>query len=402
MEQLKNKIKALSQKYHKEIIDIRRHIHQNPELAFEEDQTAAFVSQKLTEFGIEHKTGIAKTGIVALIKGKNPDSYVVGLRADMDALPILEANTHDFVSKSPGKMHACGHDAHTASLLGTAKILNALKNEFEGTIKLVFQPSEEELPGGASVMIEEGVLENPKVDIMIGQHVYPELPAGTVGMKSGRYMASTDELYLTVKGKGGHGAIPDRNIDPVLIASHIITAMQQVVSRNALPSMPTVVSFGKFIADGQTNIIPDEVHLEGILRTFDETWRQEAQQKIRNIATGIAQSMGGDCSIRIDRGYPVVVNDEKVTEQSRQFAKDFLGAKNVYELDYRMTAEDFAYYSQKVPSAFYRLGVRNEEKGIASSLHSNTFDIDEASLSTSIGTMSWIALNHLLNHAVEQ
>ena len=299
-------------------------------------------------------------------------------------------------------MHACGHDAHTASLLGVAKILNTIKNEFEGTIKLVFQPSEEELPGGASVMINEGVLENPKVDIMIGQHVYPELPAGTVGMKSGRYMASTDELYLTVKGKGGHGAIPDRNIDPVLIASHIVTAMQQVVSRNALPSMPTVVSFGKFIADGQTNIIPDEVHLEGILRTFDETWRQEAQQKIRNIATGIAQSMGGDCTVRIDRGYPVVVNDEKVTETSRQFAKDFLGAEHVYQLDYRMTAEDFAYFSQKVPSTFYRLGVRNEEKGIISSLHSNTFDIDESSLITSIGTMSWIAVNHLLNHAVEQ
>ncbi len=402
MEQLKDKIKKLSKEYHREIIDIRRHIHQNPELAFEEDQTAAFVSQKLTEYGIEHKTGIAKTGIVALIKGQNPDNYVVGLRADMDALPILEANTHDFISKNKGKMHACGHDAHTASLLGVAKILNTIKNEFEGTIKLVFQPSEEELPGGASVMINEGVLENPKVDIMIGQHVYPELPAGTVGMKSGRYMASTDELYLTVKGKGGHGAIPDRNIDPVLIASHIVTAMQQVVSRNALPSMPTVVSFGKFIADGQTNIIPDEVHLEGILRTFDETWRQEAQQKIRNIATGIAQSMGGDCTVRIDRGYPVVVNDEKVTETSRQFAKDFLGAEHVYQLDYRMTAEDFAYFSQKVPSTFYRLGVRNEEKGIISSLHSNTFDIDESSLITSIGTMSWIAVNHLLNHAVEQ
>jgi len=402
MEQLKDKIKKLSKEYHREIIDIRRHIHQNPELAFEEDQTAAFVSQKLTEYGIEHKTGIAKTGIVALIKGQNPDNYVVGLRADMDALPILEANTHDFISKNKGKMHACGHDAHTASLLGVAKILNTIKNEFEGTIKLVFQPSEEELPGGASVMINEGVLENPKVDIMIGQHVYPELPAGTVGMKSGRYMASTDELYLTVKGKGGHGAIPDRNIDPVLIASHIVTAMQQVVSRNALPSMPTVVSFGKFIANGQTNIIPDEVHLEGILRTFDETWRQEAQQKIRNIATGIAQSMGGDCTVRIDRGYPVVVNDEKVTETSRQFAKDFLGAEHVYQLDYRMTAEDFAYFSQKVPSTFYRLGVRNEEKGIISSLHSNTFDIDESSLITSIGTMSWIAVNHLLNHAVEQ
>jgi len=320
----------------------------------------------------------------------------VGLRADMDALPILEANTHSFVSKNKGRMHACGHDAHTASLLGVAKILNELKEEFEGTVKLIFQPSEEELPGGASVMIQEGVLENPRVDMMLGQHVYPELPAGTVGMKSGKYMASTDELYLTVKGKGGHGAIPERNIDPVLIASHIVVAMQQVVSRNALPSMPTVVSFGKFLARGQTNIIPDEVHLEGILRTFDETWRKQAQQKIKNIATGIAQSMGGDCAVRIDRGYPVVINDEKTTEQSRHFAVDFLGKDHVFDLDYRMTAEDFAYFTQQVPSTFYRLGVGNEEKGITSSLHSNTFDIDEESLIASVGTMSWLALNHLI------
>jgi len=209
-------------------------------------------------------------------------------------------------------------------------------------------------------------------------------------------MASTDELYLTVKGKGGHGAIPERNIDPVLIASHIVVAMQQVVSRNALPSMPTVVSFGKFLARGQTNIIPDEVHLEGILRTFDETWRKQAQQKIKNIATGIAQSMGGDCAVRIDRGYPVVINDEKTTEQSRHFAVDFLGKDHVFDLDYRMTAEDFAYFTQQVPSTFYRLGVGNEEKGITSSLHSNTFDIDEESLIASVGTMSWLALNHLI------
>lgn len=397
MEHLKDKIKSLSKQYHQEIIDIRRQVHQNPELAFEEYKTAELVSKKLTEYGVDHQRGIAKTGVVGLIKGKNPDSYVVGLRADMDALPILEANTHNFVSKNKGKMHACGHDAHTASLLGVAKILNELKDEFEGTVKLIFQPSEEALPGGAKAMIDAGVLKNPDVDMMIGQHVYPQLPAGEIGMKSGKYMASTDEIYLKVKGKGGHGALPDQNIDPVLIASHIVVALQQVVSRNALPSMPTVVSFGRFMAEGQTNIIPNEVNLDGILRTFDENWRKEAQEKIRKIATGMAQSMGGDCEVKIESGYPVVVNDENVTGKSRKYAMSYLGSGEVHELDYRLTAEDFAYFSHEVPSVFYRLGIRNE-KGIVSGLHTNTFDIDEESLVNSIGTMSWIALNHLKYH----
>lgn len=398
MEHLKDKIKSLSKQYHQEIIDIRRQIHQNPELAFEEYKTAGLVSKKLTEYGIDHQRGIAKTGVVGLIKGKNPDSYVIGLRADMDALPILEANTRDFVSKNEGKMHACGHDAHTASLLGAAKILNELKDEFEGTIKLIFQPSEESFPGGAKAMIDEGVLKNPDVDMMIGQHVYPQLPAGEIGMKSGKYMASTDEIHLKVKGKGGHGALPEQNIDPVLIASHIVVALQQVVSRNALPSMPTVVSFGRFMADGQTNIIPNEVNLDGILRTFDENWRKEAQEKIRNIATGMAQSMGGDCEVKIESGYPMVVNDENVTEKTRKYAMNYLDSTEVHELDYRLTAEDFAYFSHEVPSVFYRLGIKNERKGIVSGLHTNTFDIDEESLVNSIGTMSWIALNHLKNH----
>jgi amidohydrolase len=398
MEHLKNKIKSLSKQYHQEIIDIRRQIHQNPELAFEEYNTAELVSKKLTEYGIDYQRGIAKTGVVGLIKGKNPDSYVIGLRADMDALPILEANTHDFVSKNEGKMHACGHDAHTASLLGAAKILNELKDEFEGTVKLIFQPSEESFPGGAKAMIDEGVLKNPDVDMMIGQHVYPQLPAGEIGMKSGKYMASTDEIYLKVKGKGGHGALPEQNIDPVLIASHVVVALQQVVSRNALPSMPTVVSFGRFVAEGQTNIIPNEVNLDGILRTFDENWRKEAQEIIRKIATGVAQSMGGDCEVKIESGYPVVENDEKVTEKTRKYAMNYLDSAKVHELDYRLTAEDFAYFSQMVPSVFYRLGIRNERKGIVSGLHTNTFDIDEESLVNSIGTMSWVALNHLKNH----
>ncbi len=399
METLKTKIKSLANNYLQEVISIRRAIHQYPELAFKEEKTAHLIAQKLSEYGIEHQTNIAKTGVVGLIKGKNPTKFVIGLRADMDALPIEEANTHDFVSKNKGIMHACGHDFHTAALLGTAKILNELKDEFEGSIKLIFQPSEEEFPGGAKVMIEEGVLENPKVDVMIGQHVYPQLPAGHIGMKSNQYMASTDELHFKIKGKGGHAALPEQNIDPILIASHIVVALQQVVSRNASPTMPTVVSIGNFIGKGRTNVIPNEVEMDGILRTFDEKWRITAQQKIRQISEGIAESMGGHCELDIVSGYPVLINNEKLTEQSRIFAQEFLGETSVHALDFRMTAEDFAFYSQKVPSCFYRVGIRNEEKGIISNLHTPTFDVDEQAFESALGLMSWLAINHLKNHS---
>lgn len=397
MQHIKEKIKRLAEEHLQEIIAIRRHIHRNPELAFAEKKTAELISKKLSEYGIEHQTGIAKTGVVGLIKGKNPDAFVLGLRADMDALPITEKNNHDFVSENPGVMHACGHDAHVAALLGTAKILHALKDEFEGTVKLIFQPSEEEFPGGAKVMIEEGVLENPKIDRMLAQHVYPQLPAGQVGMKPGKYMASTDELYFKVIGKGGHGALPEQNIDPVLIASHIVTALQQVVSRNSSPAMPTVVTIGRFIAEGRTNVIPGEVNMDGILRTFDESWRKEAQQLIVRIAKGIAESMGGSCEVMIDSGYPVLVNDEEVTKETKEYTVEYLGSENVFDLEYRMTAEDFAYFSHQVPVTYYRLGVRNEAKGIVSNLHADTFDLDESSLQTAIGLMSWNAISHLNN-----
>lgn len=397
MESIKSKIKQLAQEYHSEIISLRRQIHSNPELAFEEFETAALVAKFLKENGIECQEGIAKTGVVGLIKGKNPDSKTIALRADMDALPIFELNDIDYKSKNEGKMHACGHDVHTSSLLGAAKILKTLSPEFEGTIKLIFQPSEEKYPGGAKVMIEEGVLENPKPDIIFGQHVYPELDAGMVGMKSGQYMASTDEIFLTIKGKGGHGAIPQKNIDPVLIASHIVVALQQIVSRNANPSMPTVLSFGRFIADGQTNVIPDVVKLSGIMRTFDETWRAEIKKKVTEMSQLIAKSMGGECEVFIDQGYPFLVNDEKVTEKTRNFAKEFLGEENVKELELRTTAEDFAYFSQKVPGCFYRLGIRNVEQGIDSNLHTATFDVDESSLEIGMGLMAWLAVRELLN-----
>ena len=392
---IQNRIKQRSKELLTEIINIRQRIHENPELSFEEHETADLISKVLKSIGIEYKKGIAKTGIVGLIKGRNPKKRTIALRADMDALPIMEINKLDYTSKNPGKMHACGHDVHVASLLGTAMILHELREEFEGSIKLIFQPSEEKYPGGAKVMIEEGVLKNPAPDVIFGQHVFPELDAGHAGMKSGKYMASTDEIFLTIKGKGGHGAIPDRNIDPVLIASHIVVALQQIVSRNAKPNMPTVLSFGRFIANGQTNIIPDEVKIEGIMRTFDEEWRTEIKKRLTKMAKNIAEAMGGKCEVFIDQGYPVLINNETVTENSRKAAKEYLGDEFVHELELRTTAEDFAYFTQKVPGCFYRLGVRNLKKGLDANLHTANFNVDESSLETGMGLMAWIAYKEL-------
>ncbi len=379
-----------------ELIAVRRHLHMYPELSMQEEKTSAYIQSKLKEYGIPFTAGIAVHGVVGLIKGKNPEKKVIALRADMDALPILEKNQTGYTSQNPGVMHACGHDVHMTSLLGAAKIINELSNSFEGTVKLIFQPSEEKFPGGASMMIKEGVLENPVPSTMFGQHVLPTLEAGKVGMKPGKYMASTDEVYLTVKGRGGHGATPELNIDPVLIAAHILVALQQIVSRNAPPQLPAVLSFGRFIAEGRTNIIPNEVKLDGTLRTFDEKWRMEAHQKITKMATSIAEGMGGTCEVFIDKGYPFLVNDEKTTAKAKQYAAEYLGSENVMDLDLRMTAEDFAYFSQSVPSCFYRLGIRNESRGIIHNLHTDQFDVDESSLETGAGLMAWMAIRELL------
>ena len=393
---LKEKVQALAESIHSEVIDIRRHLHQNPELSFAEYQTSAFVKSQLDALGIQWSP-MADTGVVGLLKGDKPSESVIALRADMDALPIIEANDVSYKSKNEGIMHACGHDVHTSSLLGVARILTELKSEFGGTIKLIFQPAEEKLPGGASVMIKEGVLENPKPQAVIGQHVMPLIDAGKIGIRSGKYMASTDELYVTVKGKGGHGAQPQQNIDPVLITSHIIVALQQIVSRVADPKLPTVLSFGKVIANGATNIIPNEVKLEGTFRTMDETWRAEAHKRMKKMAEGIAESMGGSCDFNIVNGYPFLVNEEKLTAKVREYAVDYLGEENVQDIDIWMAAEDFAYYSQVSDACFYRLGIRNEAKGITSSVHTPTFNIDESALKTSVGLMAYTALKQLGN-----
>ena len=378
-----------------DITSVRRHLHAHPELSFEEFKTAAFVDEQLKSMDIADVQTMANTGRVATIKGRNPEKKVVALRADMDALPIQEQNNVPYKSGNNGVMHACGHDVHTSSLLGAANILNGLKDSFEGTVKLVFQPGEEKLPGGASLMIKEGVLKNPVVNSMFGQHVMPFLPAGKVGFRSGLYMASTDEIYVTVKGKGGHGAMPHLNIDTVMITAQMLTALQQVVSRGANPTVPSVLSFGKVIANGATNVIPDEVYLEGTFRTLDENWRKEAHQLMLKIANGVAESLGGSVEFNIMKGYPFLKNDEHLTAKAKQAAIDYLGEENVVDLDIWMAAEDFSFYSQEVPACFYRLGTRNEVRGITSSVHTPTFDIDESALEVGMGLMAWQAIKEL-------
>ncbi len=392
---LLHQVKALSSEYFDEVVYYRRHFHALPELSMQEKRTAAFIATRLKEIGIPFEEGVAETGIVAIIDGNNPESATLALRADMDALPIQEENRVEYKSGVPGVMHACGHDVHMASLLGTAKILHALRDEWEGRVKLIFQPSEERYPGGASLMIQEGVLENPRPSAIFAQHVFPGLPAGKVGIRSGRYMASTDEVYITVKGKGGHAATPQLNTDPIVIASHIVLALQQVVSRNATPYMPTVLSFGRIIGDGQMNVIPDEVRLEGTFRTFDEEWRQKAHLRIRETAVFVAQGMGGDCDVFIEPGYPFLENDPTLAANFKTFAGEYAGKENVEDLELSMTGEDFAHYAQNIDACFYRLGIRNIEKGINANLHTSTFDVDEDALKTGMGLMAWVAIKQL-------
>ena len=390
-----DKIKALAASFSNDVIDYRHYLHAHPELSFQEFNTAKFVAAILRSFGIEPQEGVAGTGVVAIIKGKNPDSKMIALRADMDALPITEANEVPYKSTNIGVMHACGHDVHTSSLLGTARILQALKDDFEGSIKLIFQPGEELLPGGASLMIKEGVLENPKPTGILGQHVMPLLPAGTVGFREGMYMASADEIYVTVTGKGGHAAMPEINVDPVLIAAHIIVAMQQIVSRNCSPKTPSVLSFGKVTAAGATNIIPNEVKIEGTFRTMDEVWRADAHKKMVKLAESIAEGMGGSCHFDIHKGYPYLENNPALTNRMKNAAIAYVGEEKVVNLDIWMAAEDFAFYTQHTDACFYRLGIRNEAKGITSSVHTPTFDIDESALETGSGLMAWLVINEL-------
>ena len=389
-----DKIKEISAQIYNEVVEIRQHIHKHPELSFEEKNTSEFIQKKLDEYGIEYTTGYVKHGILGVIKGNNKGK-TIALRADIDALPIQENNSDDFSSENKNVMHACGHDVHLASLLGTAKILNQIKDKLNGTVLLVFQPAEEKLPGGAKLMMEEGVFDKHKPDLIIGQHVMPDMTVGNVGFKSGMYMASTDEIYLTIKGKGGHAAMPHQITDTVLTASHIIVALQQIVSRKAKANIPTVLSFGKFIANGATNVIPDEVKIEGTFRTMNEEWRAEVHKLIKKIAQSTATAMDAECEVNILDGYPYLKNDEHITENAVNFSKEYLGENFVENMETRMTGEDFAYYSQKYPTTFYRLGTMNAQTKEVFPLHSSNFKIDEDALKNSTGLMAWLAYSFL-------
>ncbi len=388
-----NKIKSIANSNLNKIVQARRFIHQNPELSFQEFNTSKYIQKFLKEHQIPFEAGILKTGVVAKIEGKNPSDRLVVLRADIDALPVQEENNINYRSNKKGIMHACGHDVHTASLLGTALIIQELKKDFSGTVKFIFQPGEEKLPGGAKLMIKEGVFnENP--NSCYAQHVYPDLPAGKVGFKSGIYMASADELHIKIIGKGGHAALPHKLNDPVLMAAQLINSLQQIVSRNNNPNNPSVLSFGYIQGNGATNVIPNVVELKGTFRTFDEGWRFDAHQKMKAIADGICKSAGGKCEFEIKVGYPFLVNDNNVTQNAKSAAIDYLGIDKVVDLELRMTAEDFAYFSQVAPSCFYRLGTGNNNNKW--NLHSPTFNIDEDAFSISSGLMAYITMKDLL------
>lgn len=390
-------IRRLASEFSEQIKEVRHHLHANPELSFQEFNTSAYIRQQLDALGIEYLGGFVKTGIVAHIRGKNPEKKVIALRGDMDALPIAEQNNIPYKSKNEGVMHACGHDVHTSCLLGAAMILNAAKDKFEGTVKLIFQPGEEVLPGGAKLMIEEGALANPFPELIVAQHVFPSMETGKAGFRSGMYMASTDEIYLDVYGKPGHAAMAGEYVNPLLIASAILLELdkefmqQKRLGKNG-KVIPTVLAFGRSIANGATNVIPEKLELQGTFRTMDEEWREKSHKRIREIVDDICRENKGRAELRIEKGYPFLVNDDHVTELCRQAAQDYLGKENVEELPLRMTAEDFAWFSQRLPACFYRLGTGNKAKGITSGVHTPTFDIDENALEVGSGLMAWLAV----------
>ena len=389
---LKEKIKELAKKDADEFIGIRHHLHAHPELSYHEFETSKYVQQKLNEYGIDFEI-MANTGVIGIIQGKNPGKKVIALRADMDALPILEKNNVPYRSQNEGVMHACGHDVHTTCLLGAAKILSKLKEEWEGTIKLIFQPGEEKNPGGASLLIKEGVLENPKPDAIFALHVHPNLEVGRLSFRGGMVMASADELYIAVKGKGGHAAAPHLTTDTIVAASQLVVNLQQLVSRMNNPFNPSVLSITSFQGGNTTNVIPSEVKLMGTFRAMNEDWRFKAHELIKNICAETGKIYGAQIDVEIDVGYPFLVNNVELTEKAKRKAAEFAGEENVEETEMRMGAEDFAFYSHRIPACFFRLGVGNIKNNITSGVHTPTFDIDEHAIEQGMGVMAWLAVS---------
>ena len=390
MSGLKNKIRELAQEYSPYFTDVRHHLHAHPELSYQEYQTSAYVQQQLASFGITDQKVMGGTGVIAILKGREPQKRTIALRADMDALPIEEENNVEYRSMNKGVMHACGHDVHTTCLLGAAKILHELRDQWEGTVKLIFQPGEEKNPGGASILIREGVLKDPAPSAILGLHVHSGLQAGQFSFRPGQVMASADEIYLTIKSNGGHAAAPHLTVDTVLVASQIVVALQQVVSRNSDPLSPSVLSICAIQGGHTTNVIPNEVKMMGTFRALDETWRFKAHELIRRVATHTAAAMGAELDLRIDVGYPSVVNNDGLYLTARTLAEELEGTENVETTEVRMGAEDFGYYSQVIPGCFYRLGIGNVGKGITAGVHTPKFDIDESAIKYGIEMMAWL------------
>ncbi len=392
---MKQEIQSLTRKYSSYVTACYRHIHAHPELSFEEFETSLFIQNELAEMQIPFRAGIGGTGILGRIEGKNPKKKTIALRADMDALPVCEAVDLPWKSKNENVMHACGHDAHTACLLGAAKILSGMKEKFEGTILLIFQPGEEKAPGGARLMLEDGIFDEIEPELIIAQHVSVDYPTGTMGFLPGMIMASADEIHVKIHGKGGHGALPHLVNDTVLCAAQTLVSLQQVRSRLCHPLIPMVLTFGKLIAGGAQNIIPHEVLLSGTFRTVNEKWRAEAKGHIRRIINETCMAYGCTAEIDIPDGYPCVINDEEITKKAREFATEWIGAEQVVDLEMRMTSEDFAFFTQKYPCTFYRFGVKGESNAGTGGLHSATFKIDEEALATGFGGMAWLAWSFL-------
>jgi amidohydrolase len=393
--EIKNQIKQKAQQHFSSVVAIRRHLHQNPELSKQEKETSKYICSILdTIDGVEYQSNIGGYGIFGFIKGRKPNKKTIALRADIDALPIKESTNLPFASLKEGVMHACGHDAHTAILLGAIKILSELREEFDGQVMFIFQPSEEHYPGGAITMLNDGIFNNITPKAIFALHTTPEIERGKIGIKEGKYMASTDEIYIEVRGKGGHGATPDLNIDPIVAASHIVIALQTLVSRNANPTLPTTFSVGTFLAEGRTNIIPSKVYLECIIRTFDNDWRKQAHKLIHRISEETAQAFGATADVFIDHGYPYLYNNPTLTKATRNLAQEYLGEENVLDIDMRMTAEDFAYFAHKIPACYFRLGTKKEGCEITN-LHTSNFDIDENSMQDAIGLMTYLAIENL-------